>query len=189
MGLLTNGSRLGGGLAIAAGIAVAALLAGCYQPTLRDCTVTCAAADDCAGDQICGPDGYCALPEVAGSCGDGGELDAAADADPTAPDADPSRPDAAIPDAGTAPDASGPLVLLKVRIIGTGRVVSDALDISCDVSCNYNLPMGTVVTLSPVVTDQASQFSSWTQACAGQTPDCTLTLNQAMQTARAVFGQ
>jgi hypothetical protein len=32
--------------------------AGCYRPTLRDCTVACSAEADCAGDQHCA-DGWC----------------------------------------------------------------------------------------------------------------------------------
>jgi hypothetical protein len=188
--LISSGRRRLAALAVAA---VGALAAGCYQPSLRDCTVSCTGADDCAGDQICGPDGYCALPEAAGSCGDGGAgadapVDAdMADADPSAPDADVSEPDANLPDA-SPPDAAGPLVTLKVRVVGIGRVVSDAWDISCDGNCDYHLPMGSVVTVSPVVTDQNWSFTGWTSnACAGQTPDCTLTLGQPQQTARAQF--
>lgn len=48
-----------------------ALLAagGCYAPDLRDCTVTCGAADDCAGDQVC-TGGFCAADGV--TCTGGG---------------------------------------------------------------------------------------------------------------------
>ena len=43
--------------------AVAALvLAGCYTPALRDCTVSCDAPGDCASGQVCGSDGMCAAP-------------------------------------------------------------------------------------------------------------------------------
>ena len=48
---------------------VAALLAGCYDPELRDCTVDCSSADECADGQVCGSDGMCAAPEAAGQCG------------------------------------------------------------------------------------------------------------------------
>ena len=51
-----------------------AVLAGCYAPDLRDCTVTCSESTDCADDQVCGGDGYCAAPDLAGTCaGSGGE--------------------------------------------------------------------------------------------------------------------
>jgi hypothetical protein len=45
-----------------------ALLASCYAPELRDCTVTCSASTDCGDDQVCGGDGFCAAPDVAGTC-------------------------------------------------------------------------------------------------------------------------
>ena len=42
--------------------------AGCYRPSLRDCTVQCSNAGECGGDQICGGDGWCAAPATAGHC-------------------------------------------------------------------------------------------------------------------------
>jgi hypothetical protein len=48
---------------------VAAVLAsGCYDPELQDCTETCAARDECGPGQVCGADGFCAQPSVAGTC-------------------------------------------------------------------------------------------------------------------------
>jgi hypothetical protein len=41
----------------------------CYSPDLRDCTVSCTAANDCASGQVCGSDRFCASPELAGRCG------------------------------------------------------------------------------------------------------------------------
>jgi hypothetical protein len=55
---------------------------GCYQPTLRDCTIRCHSPGDCAGDQICLAEGYCAGRNVA-RCTEDGEpviIDAAPDA-------------------------------------------------------------------------------------------------------------
>lgn len=49
-------------------LATAVVLAGCYAPSVRDCTVRCASRDDCASGQICGADGLCAAPEIAGRC-------------------------------------------------------------------------------------------------------------------------
>ncbi|MBA3820036.1 MAG: hypothetical protein H0X17_14170 [Deltaproteobacteria bacterium] len=48
--------------------------AGCYEPDLRTCTVQCAASNDCAPGQLCGNDGWCALPSAIGACApsDGG---------------------------------------------------------------------------------------------------------------------
>jgi len=47
---------------------VAMLATACYDPELRDCTVTCHGKHDCAEGQVCGSDGYCAAPDVANKC-------------------------------------------------------------------------------------------------------------------------
>ena len=60
--------RRGGGprvVAVLTRVLALAPLAACYTPDLRDCTVTCTAADDCAGDEVCGPQGLCAAQGVA----------------------------------------------------------------------------------------------------------------------------
>jgi len=61
------------GVALVLGLRVSIMVAvatgaGCYSPTLRDCTVTCTAERDCGGGQRCGPDGFCAAPSIAGRC-------------------------------------------------------------------------------------------------------------------------
>jgi hypothetical protein len=58
------------GVLISAATALVAvvLLAGCYDPDLSDCTVSCAAPDECGDGQVCGDDGFCARPSVAGTC-------------------------------------------------------------------------------------------------------------------------
>jgi hypothetical protein len=48
--------------------ALCALLAACYEPEAVDCTVECGGADECADGQLCGSDGFCASPGVAGMC-------------------------------------------------------------------------------------------------------------------------
>lgn len=45
------------------------VLGACYEPDILDCTVTCTEPTDCAGDQVCGIDGFCAAASVAGTCG------------------------------------------------------------------------------------------------------------------------
>lgn len=63
---------------------------GCYDPSVRDCAVTCRSAKECAGGQTCSSDGFCVSPSYRGRCarmtpdaGDGGgdmmKKDAAAD--------------------------------------------------------------------------------------------------------------
>jgi len=52
-------------------VALLTLAAGCYDPQVDDCTITCAAIDECADGQLCGADGFCAAPDVAGTCNPG----------------------------------------------------------------------------------------------------------------------
>lgn len=49
-------------------LAAVALVGGCYQPELRDCTVSCESADGCAEGQACTANGWCAAPGHAGGC-------------------------------------------------------------------------------------------------------------------------
>ena len=41
---------------------------GCYDPSVRDCSVTCRSAKECAGGQTCSADGYCVSPTYRGRC-------------------------------------------------------------------------------------------------------------------------
>jgi hypothetical protein len=70
------------------GAVVAHMGAGCYQPTLRDCTIRCNKPSECLGDQVCLDQGYCAAPNVL-RCTDKGEpviVDASAVTGDAAPD-------------------------------------------------------------------------------------------------------
>ncbi len=128
-------------------------LGGCYAPDLRDCTVTCSAAGDCAGGQVCGADGFCAARDVAGSCG-GGALDAGLDA--------------------------APRVMLHVVVMGTGRVDVVGASSCGDTGaydCLISVPKGRV-TLDAVVTVGDKPFDRWTTPnCTGQTSTCMFTAN------------
>jgi hypothetical protein len=138
-------------------VALCALVAGCYEPAVRDCTVTCHGVHECAAGQVCGADGFCASPAHAGSCAsmratadapesdapesdavtsdaatrDAATSDAASQADAGGvPDA-PGQPDAAqMPDA-SAPDA-GSIGALSITITGRGTVTVDPLGKTCD---------------------------------------------------------
>lgn len=91
------------GLAVAA--AAALMLAACYEPRYTECAVRCAAASDCAPNQICGAEGWCVSAEAAGRC-----LASAADADP-GHDTGAHPADARVPpkDSGPPKDAAGPI--------------------------------------------------------------------------------
>lgn len=105
------------------------LIAACYAPTLRDCAVACSAATDCTGGQVCGADGYCSSPDVAGQCA--GILDAQPAGDGAMVNAD------AVPDADlcTAGCSAG------TCIAGVCTIDCSAPD-ACpnEVVCPANLP-------------------------------------------------
>ncbi|HVK86691.1 MAG TPA: hypothetical protein VM513_21375 [Kofleriaceae bacterium] len=134
-----------------------ALAAGCYSPTLPDCTVACANDADCAPSQTCGGDGMCASPERAGRC-IGASLDAALDA---------RVPDAGVPDA--------PRCRFAVTIEGKGRVVIDGL-VECkhkEGTCAFDLPVLPHDVIA--IAERDWMFERWTSvACAAQDDACYL---------------
>jgi Divergent InlB B-repeat domain len=70
-------------------------------------------------------------------------------------------------------------------VSGSGSVLSNPAGINCGSTCSANFAAGTTVTLT--ATPAAGQlFSSWSGACAGTQPTCTLQLTQ-VRAAQAVF--
>jgi hypothetical protein len=142
---------------------IIAILSGCYAPDLRDCTVTCSGATDCASGQVCGSDGYCAAEGVAGSCGNA--FDAAVD--------------------------SPPSVMLRVMVMGNGQV--DVVGAgSCGQSgppdCVMQVPKNGRVQATAVTHDASKPFDKWdSMTCAGQGPTCTFTAFLATTTIAAKF--
>ena len=160
--------------------AAALVLAGCYSPAVRDCTVSCDGPGDCTSGQVCGQDGMCAAPEVAGRCAMLAP-DAGTDAQPPR-DAGTPRDAAPGPDAG--PDAM-PMVRLTVQIMGRGSVVLDG-STTCSSEapqkgmCSYDVVAGVTITAqaTPILLDQL--FTRWTSAvCAGQGARCTFSPDAA----------
>jgi len=135
-------------------------LTACYSPELRDCTVSCAAAMDCAGGQVCGSDGFCASPEVAGRCaGTDGSVAA---------------------DARVLPILDASLTgELRLKITGKGTLELVGLG-TCDPEqhpddCTYPVTLGVALTLhaSP---HSDHTFETWTSvACGGQGATCVTT--------------
>jgi hypothetical protein len=156
-------------MGVLAGLAAAGLvLAGCYSPSLRDCTVSCGSAADCATGQVCGADGMCASPAVAGRC-------AAVDAG--APDAPASR-DAGLPDA--PPDAAR-TVRLTVQIMGKGSVAIAGVG-GCSSqdpdrgNCVYDVVAGAPLTAQAMPIAPTDAFALWSSiTCAGQGARCQFT--------------
>lgn len=146
---------------LARGLAALVIATGCYSPSLRDCTVSCAGADDCAAGQVCGSDKLCAAPEVAGKCGMG----------MPGPDAAP-EPDATV-DAGAT-------VQLRVQLDGKGKV--DVMGIGMCSSdspqngdCTFTVPTGTART-AKAMGAMGEKFTRWTSfVCSAQGDTCTFT--------------
>ncbi|MDB4952816.1 MAG: hypothetical protein JWO36_385 [Myxococcales bacterium] len=173
MGLLT---RFGG-----VGFGLGAAMIGCYSPDLRDCTVACSTASDCASGQMCGTDQFCAAPSVAGHCAklarsDAGTVDGLVLHDGAMPHVDARPPDAPAP----ADAAPAPTIQLHIVITGKGRVVVNG-SASCDSSgpqhgnCLLAAPIS-VPAMLQASGHQQDSFDGWTtQACAGQGATCTFT--------------
>ncbi len=158
--------------------AALAALGACYDPTVRDCVVSCTGAGQCAGDQVCGADGWCAAPTVAGSCA---QVDAAGSTIDAAQDA----PVDAAPMFDAAP------ATLRLVISGKGKVVSDQPGVQCTSNpgdCSFAIAAGTAVVLTAVNTNPNDTFVDWaTPNCAGQGMSCTLTVAAPVTLVTATF--
>jgi hypothetical protein len=174
--------------------AVAAIAAiGCYAPDLRDCTVTCVADADCAPSQVCGSDGMCASPSLAGRCPGPSSttVDAAGAIDAPAPVDATIVTDAAV-DAATPVDAPMPAqVMLRIQIVGRGRVDVGGTSLSCSDASPNNTCTFTVVAGVPrtllAAPDQGSQFDRWMLGCTGMASTCTLTPVAPLTSVQAKF--
>lgn len=145
------------------------VITACYSPAERDCTVTCSAAKDCIGGQVCGADHYCAMPDVAGHCS---ATDAAAAPRDAMNDS---------PDNTDAPKTV--LVALTVTIGGTGRVSVDGIAACSMPMCVFQVPAGQPITLSESQIQPDKMFQLWQLACAsaGSQPTCALTPTMAVK--------
>jgi hypothetical protein len=169
-------------LVMRAALVVVVALAGCYQPEVRDCTIACSFATDCADGQKCGSDGWCAAPPVAGTCDERRENPDAMpiDAEP------PIEIDASAPDA--QPDAM-PDVVVKLTVIveGRGKVRISPLGEDCigmnntSVECGpFLLGFESVQHLVPLQEGGGSEWVGWTtDNCSAFPNECTLTLTAA----------
>jgi hypothetical protein len=113
---------------------------------------------------------------------------------PAAPTPTATAPGATTPTATTptatppaAPTTNTTSVRVSVGIGNKGRVVSAAAGIDCpNNSCSGKAAAGSVVTLTASAT--VAPFVSWSGACAGTQPTCTLTLTRDAQV-QATFGR
>jgi hypothetical protein len=149
---------------VLAALAAVALLAACYQPSLRDCTVSCASPGDCAHGQVCGADGMCAAPGIAGHC-------------MTAPDAGQPPRDAAV---DARPDTT-PTVRLTVLVMGKGSVVLDGTTTCSSLdpqhgNCSYDVEPGIAITAQATAIQSDQIFVRWTsETCSDASARCTFT--------------
>jgi hypothetical protein len=142
---------------------ILAILSGCYAPDLRDCTVTCSGANECASGQVCGADGYCAAEGVAGSCGNA--VDAAVDAVPS--------------------------VMLRVMVMGNGHVEvvgAGTCGMTGPPDCVMQVPRNGQVVANAVTHDASKPFERWTSmTCGTQDASCTFTAFLSTTTITAKF--
>jgi hypothetical protein len=152
----------------------ATLLAGCYSPDLRDCTVSCASSADCAGAQVCSADHLCAAKDIACSTMTTTTTPQdAAQAD--SPDAHEPVDAARMIDAGRPPiDAPAP-VALHLHVDGMGGTLSFGT-FSCTDDCTYQVPYGQAITVAATANGNHS-FVAWSQGpCTGSVAHtCTVT--------------
>lgn len=166
---------------VALAAALVAALPGCYEPSLRDCSLACSASSDCAGDQVCGEDGLCAAPDVAGHC-------AAMGSDGI--DAGVPKPDAMMPPPPPPPTN----VELRVQIMGKGSIIVDNRGVcssqgSTKGDCTFLVPVGAAQTVRALSIQIGESFQSWTSpTCKDATAICTFTPSAAV-TVVARFGK
>jgi hypothetical protein len=128
--------------------ALLALLAACYEPEARDCTLECEGADECADGQLCDADGFCATPAMAGMC------------NPNSSAGEPVE------------------VSLEVAIDGDGKVNVDGVGTcdskTSEGTCMFSVAPGVIRQLK-AVENSDREFISWTSVCSGSTVTCTVT--------------
>lgn len=135
-------------------------LGGCYSPAVRDCLVSCTSPGDCVSGQICGDDGLCAIPKMAGRCASLSS-DAGLPGDPT------TNLDGSI------------TVRLQVRITGEGSVAVEGRG-TCSSQgsqrgdCTYDIAPGIVQHVQAIEIRMNEPFTRWTSTtCIGQSASCT----------------
>ena len=146
------------------------LIPACYSPDLRDCTVSCVGAADCAGGQVCSAEHYCAASGV--SCA-------------VTPLADAPRADTMALDAPPPVDAPPPSGNLHVRIMDKGTVEVGGVG-TCAMDCTYTVLLGGALELV-ARPGENRELERWSGACAGADDTCTLVPVQPLTEVSAKF--
>lgn len=140
------------------------ILTACYDPGAVNCTVSCAGSGECASGQVCGSDGFCAAPEIAGHC--------------------------STVDSGVGGMVALEIAIMgkgKVTVEGAGDCDSEESSGSGPAGqCTFMVPMGLVRTLA-AVENHDKHFKSWSQGCSGSSPSCMVTPTMPSTTVGARF--
>lgn len=160
--------------------------AGCYEPSLRDCALTCATDADCARGQVCSGGDFCAatgttcaafespIDALTVTTTDG--TTAGADA-PVAP-----PPDASVP-TPDAPSTNATLVVSvknkgEVQVVGVGTCMND--DQNSTKTCAYGVIAGAHLSAVASATAGGHPFVKWDDAqCHAQGSSCAFTAASA----------
>jgi hypothetical protein len=144
-----------GGLSGCTLLAALAALDGCYSPSILDCTVSCRSPEDCVRGQICGSDGLCASPELAGHC------------------RGPAMPH-------DAAGFDGPVIVsLHVQVTGKGSVFVEGHGGCSTVDpqrgdCTFGIALNVAQTVQAVMIEPDQSFAGWTSmTCHGPSARCT----------------
>jgi len=140
--------------------ALSLVLAACYEPDTIDCTVECTAPRDCADGQVCGSDGFCAAPDIAGLCKANNNDE-------------PQLVSLTIEIEGTG----------KVSVDKVGMCDSDG---PAEGNCTFSVTPGVAQQLK-AVENKERKFVAWTATCTGSSATCALTPVMALTTVGAKF--
>jgi hypothetical protein len=128
--------------------ALCMLLVACYEPDAVDCTIECSAGDDCGEGQVCGSDGFCAKPDVAGTCRSN-------------QNDEPNSVTLVVTISGSG----------KVTVGDIGTCDSDD---ASQGSCMFAVTANVVQQLE-AIENKDREFISWTSTCSGSSTTCTVT--------------
>lgn len=156
------------------GLVVAALLvvAACYDPSLKDCTISCASNDDCAHGQACAAGGWCAA--------EGASCSGVIDAPTVVTDSAPAVDAAVAPDAMTNASLRVTVQMvgqIVVEGVGTCTSTMPTAHAPATMTCTYGVVSGTELTATAMPTSSQHQFDKWTDPlCKSQGATCKFTV-------------
>ena len=135
------------------------LLAGCYEPELRDCAVTCSSTDECGDGHVCA-EGVCRAPNA--TC---------------EPEPGPGMPEPR--EVAIRVVVEGERGMVVVEDVGTCRLEEDDDD-RRSTACDWRVITGTQLVVEAHSLGQP--FERWTSStCAGQDASCSVVVDAALE--------